>query len=73
MEHIEFAVAKMVKCTTCESPVIYLGPAILANGRRFCTDLCDALARAIGPGTWVDATELAPGGSLNNRPELWSD
>ena len=70
---IQFEVAKMTSCAICRDPVIYLGPEVLASGKRFCTDVCDALYRAITPGVWVDASELAPGGSLHNRPELWTD
>ena len=73
MERITFEVGKMTGCAICAEPVIYLGPKVLASGERFCSEVCCAIDLAITPGTWVDASELAQGGSLYNRPELWSD
>jgi len=68
---IVFEVAKLVRCQVCGDPVIYLGPKVLANGRSFCSEVCVAIDMAITPGVWIDASELAPGGYLHNRPELW--
>jgi hypothetical protein len=70
---ISFEVAKMTGCAVCGEPVIFLGPEVLASGERFCSDVCVAIDQAIAPGTWVDASELAQGGSLRDRPELWFD
>jgi hypothetical protein len=70
---IGFEVAKMTRCVVCADPVIYLGPAILEFGRSYCSEVCCTIYKQLTPGRWVDAEELAPGGSLHNRPELWSD
>lgn len=70
---ITFEVAKMTGCAVCADPVIFLGPAVLDGGERFCSDVCVAIDMAITPGVWIDASELAQGGSLHDRPELWMD
>lgn len=70
---ISFEVAKMTTCSVCADAVIYLGPKLLASGERFCSRVCAEIHRAITPGVWIDASELAPGGSLHERPELWFD
>ena len=70
---IRFEVAKITGCAICREPVIFLGPSVLATGERFCSNVCVAIDQAITPGIWVDASELAPGGSLYGRPELWLD
>jgi hypothetical protein len=63
----------MTRCVVCGGPVIYLGPELLESGNRYCSEVCWTIYRQITPGVWIDAEELAPGGSLYNRPELWSD
>jgi hypothetical protein len=73
VKRVVFEVAKMTGCAICGEPVIFLGPKVLANGERFCSEVCCVIDQAITPGHWVDASELARGGSLHNRPELWSD
>lgn len=70
---IRFEVAKMTRCAICGDPVIFLGSSTLQDGRRYCSDVCSIISDQISPGIWVDASELAPGGSLHNHPELWSD
>jgi hypothetical protein len=73
LDTIRFEVAKMTGCAVCREPVIYLGPRVLEGGECFCSDTCVAIDQAITPGQWVDAGELAPGGSLHDRPEIWLD
>ncbi len=68
-----FQVAKMTGCAVCRDPVIFFGPEVLASGKRFCSEVCSLIYRQVTPGRWVDASEIAPGGSLHDRPELWSD
>ena len=63
----------MTSCVVCADPVIYLGPELLSSGNRYCSEVCSVVYRQITPGIWIDASELAPGGSLHNRPEVWSD
>jgi hypothetical protein len=70
---IRFELVKLTGCAVCADPVIFIGPFVLEHGRRICSEICDVLYKAITPGVWVDASELAPGGGLHNRPELWVD
>jgi len=73
VEAVRFELVKLAPCIICADPVIYAGPTLLQNGPRICSPTCDRIWNAITPGIWIDASELAPGGSLNNRPELWSN
>lgn len=61
----------MTRCVTCADPVIYLGPRLLAAGNSYCSEVCGVIYRYVTPGVWIDANELAPGGRLYDRPELW--
>lgn len=73
IDPITFEIAKMTGCAVCASPVIYLGPAVLANGERFCSEVCSVIDVVRSPGRWISADELGQGGELFNRPELWFD
>ena len=64
MTPIRFEVAKMTGCAICAEPVIFLGPSVLQSGPRFCSDACALLWKLLSPGIWVDASELAPGGTI---------
>lgn len=72
-EMIQFEIAKMTWCAICAEPVIFLGPSVLEHGPRYCSEVCSVVSKAVAPGIWVDACELAPGGSLYDRPELWNE
>ncbi len=69
-----FDVVKLTSCKVCGSPVIYCGATFFAESKRLCSDVCVAIDDALVPGTWVDASEMAEGGSLHHRLlEIWNE
>lgn len=74
MDEILFEVVKLTGCKSCGAPVIYFGPAVFANSKRFCSDTCASLDDLRTPGYWLDASEMMEGGCLYNRlPEIWTE
>jgi hypothetical protein len=73
-EPIVFEIVKLRACAQCRGPVIYCGFDVPDDCIwSYCSDECQMIYRRNEGGIWVDASELAPGGTLYDRPDLWSD
>jgi len=68
-----FEVVMLSPCSICGDPTLVIAPAVLAYGKRLCSDVCATIDDQLSPGEWIDAAAIAPGGRFADRPEIWKD